>query len=70
MATGGVGGPAAGRCPCGAVAVGVAVDGDDEDVLDVVDDGLLVGAQAAVVQGDVVVFGNEKGGVEAVGVEL
>lgn len=36
MATGGVGGPAAGRGPGGAVAVGVAVDGDDDDVLDAV----------------------------------
>ena len=51
-------------------AGGVSVNGDDDGVAAAVDDGPFVGTQAAFVQGDIVGFVDEKGGVEAVGAEL
>ena len=53
VATGGVGAPAAGGEPAVAVAGGVAVDGDEDDVLAAHLAAPLVHAAAALGQGDV-----------------
>ena len=65
--TGGVGAPAAGGGPVFAGTGGVAVDGDEEDVVFAELAVPLVHAAAALGQGDVGGFGDEEGCVEAPG---
>ena len=63
VATGGVGAPAAGGEPAVATAGGVAVDGDEEDVVFAQLTAPLVHAAAALGQGDVIFLGYQEGGV-------
>ena len=65
----GVGAPAAGGEPAVAVAGGVAVDGDEEDVVFAQLAAPLVHAAAALGQGDVVFLGYQEGGVVPPGLE-
>ena len=69
VATGGVGAPAAGGEPAVASAGGVAVDGDEEDVVFAQLAAPLVHAAAALGQGDVRFLGHQEGGVVAPGLE-
>ena len=69
VATGGVGAPAAGGEPAVAPAGGVAVDGDEEDVVFAQLAAPLVHAAAALGQGDVRFLGYQEGGVVAPGLE-
>ena len=64
VAFGGIAGPAGGGVPAGAVAGGVDVDGDEEDVGFAVGGAVGVGAADAFLQGDVV-FRNQELGVVA-----
>lgn len=65
----GVGTPAAGIVPAVATAGGVAVDGDEDDVLSAQLSAPLVHAAAALGQGDVRFLGYQEGGVQAPGGE-
>ena len=65
----GVGAPAAGGEPAVAVAGGVAVDGDEDDVLAAQLSAPLVHAAAALGQGDVRFLGHQEQGVQAPGGE-
>ena len=65
----GVGAPAAGGEPAVATAGGVAVDGDEEDVVFAQLAAPLVHAAAALGQGDVRFLGYQEGGVVAPGLE-
>ena len=67
--TGGVGAPAAGGEPAVATAGGVAVDGDEDDVVFAEEAAPVVDAAAALEQGDVVFFRHQEGGVQAPGGE-
>ncbi len=69
VATGGVGAPAAGGEPAVATAGGVAVDGDEEDVLFAQLAAPLVHAAAALEQGDVRFLRHQERGVQALGLE-
>ena len=69
VATGGVGAPAAGGEPAVATAGGVAVDGDEEDVVFAQLSAPLVHAAAALGQGDVRFLRDKEFGVEAEGEE-
>ena len=69
VSTGGVGAPAAGGEPAVATAGGIAVDGDEDDVLAVQLSAPLVHAAAALGQGDVRFLGHQEGGVQAPGLE-
>jgi len=69
VATGGVGAPAAGGEPAVASAGGVAVDGDEKDVVFAQLAAPLVHAAAALGQGDVRFLGHQEGGVQAPGGE-
>ena len=66
---GGVAGPAGGGVPAGAVAGGVDVDGDEEDVGGALGCADGVGAADAFFEGDVFGFGDEELGVVAFGLE-
>lgn len=65
--TGGVGAPAAGGEPAVATAGGVAVDGDEDDVVFAEEAAPVVDAAAALGQGDVVSFRHQEGGDNAPG---
>lgn len=65
----GVGTPAAGIVPAVATAGGVAVDGDEDDVLYAQLSAPLVHAAAALGQRDVRFLGYQEGGVQAPGGE-
>jgi len=67
VATGGVGAPAAGGEPAVASAGGVAVDGDEEDVVFAQLAAPLVHAAAALREGDILQLRNQKPGIEAQG---
>ena len=67
--TGGVGAPAAGGEPAVASAGGVAVDGDEEDVVFAQLAAPLVHAAAALGQGDVRFLRHQERGVQAPGLE-
>jgi len=67
--TGGVGAPAAGGEPAVAVAGGVAVDGDEDDVLAAQLSAPLVYAAAALGQGDVRLLRHQERGVQAPGLK-
>ena len=69
VATGGVGAPAAGGEPAVATAGGVAVDGDEEDVVFAQLAAPLVHAAAALGQGDVRFLRHQERGVQAPGLE-
>ena len=69
VATGGVGAPAAGGEPAVASAGGVAVDGDEEDVVFAQLAAPFVYAAAALGQGDVRFLGHQERGVQAPGGE-
>ena len=69
VSTGGVGAPAAGGEPAVAVAGGIAVDGDEDDVLAVQLSAPLVHAAAALGQGDVRFLRHQERGVQAPGLE-
>ena len=69
VSSGGVGAPAAGGEPAVATAGGVAVDGDEEDVLFAQLAAPLVHAAAALRQGDVRFLRHQKRGVQAPGLE-
>ena len=69
VATGGVGAPAAGGEPAVASAGGVAVDGDEEDVVFPQLAAPLVHAAAALGQGDVRFLRHQERGVQAPGRE-
>ena len=69
VATGGVGAPAAGGEPAVASAGGVAVDGDEEDVVFPQLAAPLVHAAAALAQGDVRFIRHQERGVQAPGGE-
>ena len=69
VATGGVGAPAAGGEPAVASAGGVAVDGDEEDVVFAQLAAPLVHAAAALGQGDVRFLRHQERGVQAPGLE-
>jgi len=69
VATGCVGAPAAGGEPAVAPAGGVAVDGDEEDVVFAELAAPLVHAAAALRQGDVVFLGYQEGCVVAPSLE-
>ena len=69
VSTGGVGAPAAGGEPAVASAGGVAVDGDEDDVLAAQLSAPLVHPAAALGQGDVRFLGHQEGGVQAPGGE-
>ena len=69
VATGGVGAPAAGGEPAVATAGGVAVDGDEDDVLFAEGVAEAVDAVAALEEADVVVFRYQEFGVVALGLE-
>ncbi len=69
VATGGVGAPAAGGEPAVATAGGVAVDGDEEDVVFAQLAAPLVHAAAALGQGDVRFLRHQERGVQAPGRE-
>ena len=69
VATGGVGAPAAGGEPAVASASGVAVDGDEDDVLGAQLSAPLVHAAAALGQGDVRFLGHQERCVQAPGLE-
>ena len=70
MAFGGVAGPAGSGVPAGAVAGGVDVDGDAEDVGGALGCADGVDAADAFFEGDVFGFGDEELGVVAFGLEL
>ena len=70
VAFAGVAGPAGSGVPSGAVAGGVDVDADEEDVGGAVGCADGVGAEDAFFEGDVFGFGDEELGVVAVGLEL
>ena len=65
VAFGGVAGPAGGGVPAGAVAGGVDVDGDEEDVGGALGCADGVGSADAFFEGDVFGFGDEELGVVA-----
>ena len=65
----GVGAPAAGGEPAVAVAGGVAVDGDEDDVLAAHLAAPLVHAAAALGQGDVRFLGHQERGIQAPGLK-
>ena len=65
----GVGAPAAGGEPAVAVAGGIAVDGDEEDVLAAQLSAPFVHPAAALGQGDVRFLRNQERGVQAQGLE-
>lgn len=67
--TGGVGAPAAGREPAVAGTGGVAVDGDEDDVLAAQLSAPFVYTAAALWQGDVRFLGHQEDGVQAPGGE-
>ena len=69
VAFGGVAGPAGGSVPAGAVAGGVDVEGDEEDVGGALGCADGVGAANAFFEGDVFGFGDEELGVVAFAVE-
>ena len=69
VSTGGVGAPAAGGEPAVATAGGVAVDGDEEDVVFAQLAAPLVHAAAALGQGDIRFLRDKEFGVEAEGEE-
>ena len=69
VAFGGVAGPAGGSVPAGAVAGGVDVEGDEEDVGGALGCADGVGAADAFFEGDVFGFGDEELGVVAFGLE-
>ena len=69
VATGGVGAPAAGGEPAVATAGGVAVDGDEDDVVFSQLAAPLVHAAAALGQRDVRFLGHQEGGVQAAGLK-
>ena len=69
VATGGVGAPAAGGEPAVATAGGVAVDGDEEDVVFAQLAAPLVHAAAALGQGDVRFLRHQERGVQAPGLK-
>lgn len=69
VATGGVGAPAAGGEPAVASAGGVAVDGDEEDVVFAQLAAPLVHAAAALGQGDVRFLRHQERGIQAPGRE-
>ena len=69
VSSGGVGAPAAGGEPAVATAGGVAVDGDEEDVVFAQLAAPLVHAAAALGQGDVLFLRDKEFGVEAEGEE-
>lgn len=69
VSTGGVGAPAGGIVPAVAPAGGVAVDGDEEDVVFAQLAAPLVHAAAALGQGDVRFLRHQERGVEAEGEE-
>ena len=69
VSSGGVGAPAAGGEPAVAPSGGVAVDGDEEDVVFAQLAAPLVHAAAALGQGDVRFLGHQEGGVQAPGGE-
>ena len=68
-AAGGVGAPAAGVRPSGAVSGSVDVDGDKADVVGAEPGAVAVGAAAAFSEGDVGFFWDEEGGVVVEGGE-
>ena len=67
VATGGVGAPAAGVHPAVAVAGGVDVDGNEDDVVFAEAAVPVVHAAAALLQGDVFLLGDEEFGIMALG---
>lgn len=69
VATGGVGAPAAGGEPAVATAGGVAVDGDEKDVVFAQLAAPLVHAAAALGQGDVRFLRHQERGVQAPGLK-
>lgn len=69
VATGGVGAPATGGEPAVATAGGIAVDGDEEDVVFAQLAAPLVHAAAALGQGDVRFLRHQEGGVQAPGLK-
>ena len=69
VSTGGVGAPAAGGEPAVAPAGGVAVDGDEEDVVFAQLAAPLVHAAAALGQGDVRFLRHQERGVQAPGLK-
>ena len=69
VATGGVGAPAGGVVPAVAVAGGVGMDGDDDDVVLAELAAPGVHAAAALLQGDVFALGNYQLNIEAQGGE-
>lgn len=69
VTTGGVGAPAAGGEPAVAPAGGVAVDGDEEDVVFAQLAAPLVHAAAALRQGDVRFLRHQERGVQAPGLK-
>ena len=69
VATGGVGAPAAGGEPAVATAGGVAVDGDEEDVVFAQLAAPLVHAAAALGQGDVRFLRHQERGVQTPGLK-
>ena len=69
VATGGVGAPASGGEPAVATAGGVAVDGDEEDVVFAELAAPLVHAAAALGQGDVRFLRHQERGVQAPGLK-
>ena len=70
LATGGVGAPAAGVHPPGAVAGGVDVDGDEADVVGSKLGAAFVDTANALRERDVVFFGDEEFGVVAAVLEV
>ena len=69
VATGGVGAPAAGGEPAVASAGGIAVDGDEEDVVFAQLAAPLVHAAAALGQGDVRLLRHQERGVQSPGLK-
>ena len=67
MAFGGIAGPAGGGVPLGAVAGGVDVDADEDDVGFAEGGAMGVDAADTFFEGDVFGFGNEELGVVSVG---
>ena len=67
VATGGVGAPAAGVHPAVAVACGIDVDGNEDDVVFAQAPAPFVDAAAALRQGDVFLLGDEEFGIMALG---
>ena len=70
VAFAGVAGPAGGGVPSGAVAGGVDVDADEDDVGFAEGGAVGVDAADAFFEGDVFGFGDEELGVVSVGLEL